>query len=327
MSALNLAASYGHTDVVRELIAADGSVDHIREQAGATPLFCAAREGHTDIVRELIAADGSAEHIRMRNQNKSTALICAAREGHTDIVRALIAADDSVEHIRIQDSTERTALICVAAAGKYADIARELIAADGSLEHLRLHNNITRPAYGRTALGHAKDRPSHFAAFQTWHPNEEIKALLLAAGAAAGADEATLLQGIPPVHPPAPALILCVREGRLEDLQALIRAGADLDERDYENGYTALMLAGMRGQVEIVQLLLRAGAAADVKSLKGEVASGLAHQNVYPNSSFCDEGRGDPRPHMVRTVGILKEAEVAAGVPAWQHKGLVDVCL
>ena len=281
MSALNLAASYGHTDVVRELIAADGSVDHIREQAGATPLFC------------------------------------AAREGHTDIVRALIAADDSVEHIRRQDSTERTALICVAAAGKYADIARELIAADGSLEHLRLHNNITRPAYGRTALGHAKDR----------NPNEEIKALLLAAGAAAGADEATLLQGIPPVHPPAPALILCVREGRLEDLQALIRAGADLDERDYENGYTALMLAGMRGQVEIVQLLLRAGAAADVKSLKGEVASGLAHQNVYPNSSFCDEGRGDPRPRMVRTVGILKEAEVAAGVPAWQHKGLVDVCL
>ena len=254
----------------------------------------------------------------MRDPNECTALISAATYGHADIVRALIAADGSVEHIRMQNCYGQTALIKVAVVGEYANIARDLIAADGSLEHLRIRE---KEKAGLTALGYANSLVGN-PSFPR-RGNNEIKAMLLAAGAVAGADEATLLQGIPSVRPTEPALSRCVREGRLEELQALIRAGADLDERDSENGYTALMLAGMRGQVETVQLLLRAGAAADVKCSKGKVASGLAHQNVYPNSSFCDEGQGDPRPRMVRTVGILKEAEVAAGVPAWQHRSLV----
>ena len=53
----------------------------------------------------------------------------------------------------------------------WADIVRELIAADGSVEHLRMQTNR-----GKTALDHAK--------------NDEIKALLTAAEAAADAGTA-----------------------------------------------------------------------------------------------------------------------------------------
>ena len=62
------ASMHGWTDTVRELIAADGSVEHIRMQAnkGCTALLSASIYGHTDTVRELIAADGSAEHLRMK---------------------------------------------------------------------------------------------------------------------------------------------------------------------------------------------------------------------------------------------------------------------
>ena len=54
----------------------------------------------------------------------------------------------------------------------WTDVVRELIAADGSVEHLRMQDK----KYGKTALDHAR--------------NDEIKALLTAAEAAADADAA-----------------------------------------------------------------------------------------------------------------------------------------
>ena len=59
--------------------------------------------GFTDVVRELIAADGSAEHLRMKNKSGTTALSFASQEGYADIVRLLIAADGSVEHLQMKE--------------------------------------------------------------------------------------------------------------------------------------------------------------------------------------------------------------------------------
>ena len=67
--------------------------------------------GFTDVVRELIAADGSAEHLRMKNKSGTTALSFASQEGYADIVRLLIAADGSVEHLRMKDRHGKTALV------------------------------------------------------------------------------------------------------------------------------------------------------------------------------------------------------------------------
>ena len=48
--------------------------------------------GFTDVVRELIAADGSVEHIRMQENDGWTALMSACSDGKKDVVRELIAA-------------------------------------------------------------------------------------------------------------------------------------------------------------------------------------------------------------------------------------------
>ena len=64
----------------------------------------------TDVVRELIAADGSAEHLRMKNIDGVTALSLASQYGQTDVVRELVAADGSAEHLRMKDKRGRTAL-------------------------------------------------------------------------------------------------------------------------------------------------------------------------------------------------------------------------
>ena len=81
-----------------------------KDAYGETALINASVCGRTDIVRELIAADGSVEHLRMQNNNGVTALSLASQEGETAVVRELVAADGSVEHLRMKDKRGRTAL-------------------------------------------------------------------------------------------------------------------------------------------------------------------------------------------------------------------------
>ena len=51
-SAMMLAASYGHNDVVSTLLAHNASVN-IQNKSGVTALVLAARNGHTDVVSTL----------------------------------------------------------------------------------------------------------------------------------------------------------------------------------------------------------------------------------------------------------------------------------
>ena len=51
--------------------------------------------GWTDIVRELIAADGSVEHLRMKDKRGITALNCAANDEIKALLTAAEAAADA----------------------------------------------------------------------------------------------------------------------------------------------------------------------------------------------------------------------------------------
>ena len=82
-----------------------------KDAYGETALINASVCGRTDIVRELIAADGSVEHLRMQNNNGRTALSLASQVGETAVVRELVAADGSAEHLRMKDKRGRTALV------------------------------------------------------------------------------------------------------------------------------------------------------------------------------------------------------------------------
>ena len=78
-----------------------------KDAYGETALINASVCGRTDIVRELIAADGSVEHLRMQNNNGVTALSLASRVGETAVVRELVAADGSAEHLRMRTKSLR----------------------------------------------------------------------------------------------------------------------------------------------------------------------------------------------------------------------------
>ncbi len=64
-------------------------------------------------------------------------------------------------------------------------------------------------------------------------------------------------------------LMLAARKGRVEALQLLIEAGADLDARN-EAGQTALFLAVMKEHTEAVRVLIEAGADINAMTPEGE---------------------------------------------------------
>jgi len=74
-----------------------------------------------------------------------------------------------------------------------------------------------------------------------------------------------------PAAAAAPPLMLAAARGEIDTLQALIAAGAQLDERGAA-GRTALMAAAQAGQSGAVGILLDAGASADLEDRTGHTA-------------------------------------------------------
>jgi ankyrin repeat protein len=97
-TALMLASSNGHTEVVRLLIDNGAYVNACSEDPCdmTTALISAAFDGHTDVVRVLIKHKAN---INARSNNGITALTYATSNGHIDVVHVLTEA--------IQDAAAR----------------------------------------------------------------------------------------------------------------------------------------------------------------------------------------------------------------------------
>ena len=68
--------------------------------------------------------------------------------------------------------------------------------------------------------------------------------------------------------------------GRVGGLEALVRAGAALAEKDGRGGYTPLHLAADAGQCEAIGALVRLGAPLEARSSKGWTPLALATLKV-----------------------------------------------
>ncbi len=130
---LALAASYGHTPILRALLAAGADMEATcllsRDiDAPMTALQWAAWEGHEECLRALLAAGASLEP--QRGAEFYPALSLAAGEGHKGCVCALLEAGAPVE---ARGSDGNTALI-VACYGGHEDCMAALAAAGADLE-------------------------------------------------------------------------------------------------------------------------------------------------------------------------------------------------
>ena len=101
-----------------------------------------------------------------------------------------------------------------------------------------------------------------------------------------------------PVQPAAPAKTAAVASkpaavppfpmdsalaGKLEDVTAAIRNGANVNEAD-EDGQTPLMMAAFNGHLETVKALVRAGARVNARNLKGRAPLTYAASGPFPDT-------------------------------------------
>lgn len=103
ISALLVASSNGHEDIVKFLIERNANIN-LQSNYNFSSLILAANNGHKDIVKLLIESGANINH---QNNDGYSALILASSRGYTDIVKLLIESD---ANINFRDKNGKNAL-------------------------------------------------------------------------------------------------------------------------------------------------------------------------------------------------------------------------
>jgi len=115
-TALDWAASKGHTNIVKLLLGKDANVD-VKDRHGNTPLHSAAQKGHMQVARELLAALAD---VKVKNDNGQMSITLAHLAGHTELAELL----RNVAFSRKRDHQGRTPLHFKASAGEPEQVER-----------------------------------------------------------------------------------------------------------------------------------------------------------------------------------------------------------
>ncbi|MGE0450428.1 MAG: ankyrin repeat domain-containing protein [Vicinamibacterales bacterium] len=297
MTALGIAALYGHADVIRALVAAGAKVS--ADQDGDSALAVAAREGHTAALEALLEAGAD---IEAKDANGITPLMSAASANRAEAVRVLLAKGAESNAV---NNDGATALIA-AAYGGHLEAADALLSGGADLS---LRDRSGRTALMAAALGgnaevsqllldhhadpNAEDRGGLNALVYAASAGHERVALLLQeAGVRKGSDLALayavrgcriplatrLLTGGASVDARLsgrPLLTLAAAANCREGVDLVLSHQADVNAKDDE-GSTALMRAAAAGFAEMVQLLLDKGADMELTNNESQSAWLLA---------------------------------------------------
>ncbi len=136
-----------------------------------------------------------------------------------------------------------------------------------------------------------------------------------------------------PLLPEAAAEL--ARQGKTEELAALLKQGLGVDLRDAK-GNTLLMLASYHGKAEVVRLLLKSGATVDLRNAKGQTPLGGVAFKGYADIAtllldagadpLADQGGSTPVDYATlfgrqEILGLLRERRGSAAQPTrWFSK-------
>ena len=252
---LSLAAFYGHTAIVRELLSRPDCDRNLPQWTGATPLYLAAQHGYVEIMRLLLAEHGIKTNLGERG-HKTTPLIIAAHRGQEEAVKLLLA-DDRVR-VNLRQADGATAVFA-ASEGNFPRVVEALVrhGADANAALFDGTSALCRAAFNGynevlkyllQAPGIQVDqrlrRQSTALFFASQQRNKEGVELLLAAGADTG---------LPDENQVYPLHMACLH-GAAEIVELLLDAGADMEIK-VENKHTAYDIARIRGNLAIMNLL------------------------------------------------------------------------
>jgi uncharacterized protein len=294
MTALHWAAMNGDIDLAQMLIVAGANVRATTRLGSYTPLYLASQQGHGGVVQALIK--GGAD-VKAGTPNGTTPLMVAAASGEVDAVRALL---DAGADVNAADGVRAQTPIMYAAASNRAAVI-ELLASRGA--DLKLTNkvsdlaNLSREgagfggnpqvpaggAPGQGGPGAAGAAAARRAPMPGVDRNYQLNELIIAQG------------GLTP-------LLYAVRQGYRESTDALLKAGADVNQASKGDRTTPLVMAVINGHFDLAAALVEKGAnvntpsANGVTPLYGALNVEWAPKALYPQ----------PRAHMQQQTGYLE---------------------
>ncbi len=251
MTALHWAAQKGDVDLAKVLLYASANVRATTRIGGYTPLLIASRNGDAAMIRTLVEGGADANN---QTTNGTTALMLASAAGKADAVKVLLEKGANVN--AKENVKGETALTFAAAYGR-ADVVRELIAhqADVSMttkvqdlavfaeeEQKRLAELFALQGRGRGepgagGRGRGPQGPQIAGVTRQYNYTELVG----------------YWGGMSPLH-------LAARQGHLDVANALLDAGADVNQRAAGDQTTPLLIATINGQFDLAKQLLDRGA-------------------------------------------------------------------
>ena len=248
MTALHWAAQKGDVELARLLLYASANVRATTRIGGYTPLLIASRNGDASMIEALL--DGGAD-ANNATSNGTTALMLAAAAGRNDAVKLLLAKGANVN--AKENVKGETALTFAAAYGRL-DVVRELTAhkADVSAttnvqdlatfakeeqERLLAERGAQQGRGGRAGEGRGPQGPQIPGVTRQYNYTELV----------------AYWGGFAPLH-------LAARQGYIDVANALLDAGADVNQRTTGDQSTALVVAIVNGRFDLAKQLLDRGA-------------------------------------------------------------------
>jgi ankyrin repeat protein len=260
-TALHWIARWNDLEMADLLIRA-GSDVKAANRDGATPLFLASQNGSAAMIEKLLKAGADVNAPIL--SHGETALMMAARSGSVEAVKVLL---DHGAQLNTKDTLRGTTALMWAAEQGHAAVMELLIERGADV---RAQSTVLTPVR-RRGLGYARVAPASAGGRGAQAGGVTESAL--------GADPAGAESAPPPnVKGGLTALLFATREGALDCVQLLVKAGADVNQTSVD-GSSPLLVAVQNGYYNIASFLLERGANPNLANVKGWTPLYLAVKN------------------------------------------------
>ncbi|HYE88107.1 MAG TPA: ankyrin repeat domain-containing protein, partial [Vicinamibacterales bacterium] len=245
-TALHWAAIKGDAEMAQMLLVAGANVRATTRIGSYTALYLAAKGGYADVVAALLAAGADAKAV---TANGTTPLMIAAAAGDTRSVTSLI---ENGADINAKETKGETPLMFAAAFNR-VDAVKLLLArgadhkASTKVTDLFALTAPEEENMARQGMGRTTTRPADIAgATRAYRYNELISS-----------------QG------GLTALLFAARQGYADVVNALLDAGADINQPNAGDRTTPLLMAIINGHFDLAKQLIERGANVNAAAFNG----------------------------------------------------------
>jgi len=284
MTALHWAAMKNDADLVQTLLYAGANAKATTRIGAYTPLLLAAKSGNAEVIEPLVKAGAD---VNTATANGTTALMFAAASGNVAAVQALLerGADANAK-----ESVRGLTPAMFAAASNRATVI-DLLAKKGA--DLKATSKVTDLA----ALSRDPAALREFTQGNPTVPGQEPQGSRNGPAPAGrggrgpqtpGVDRNFQLNELVAAQGGMTPLLLAAREGHLESVQALITAGADVNQVSAGDRTSPLLIATINGHFDLAKVLLEKGANPNLAAenngtpLYGAINCEWAPKALYP---------------------------------------------